>query len=64
MKQEFPFLDRGDAGLCARRRLVPNRASTDRTRQLAAVAAFAATGETGFMKIHAGYALNIGVQRG
>lgn len=33
----------------------------NRTRQLAAVAAFAAIGETGFMQTHAGYALNIGV---
>jgi hypothetical protein len=33
----------------------------NRTRQLAAVAVLAAMGETTFMKIHAGYALNIGV---
>ena len=33
-----------------------------RTRQLAAVAAFAAIGETGFMQIHAGYALNAGAK--
>jgi 4-carboxymuconolactone decarboxylase len=32
----------------------------DRTRQLAAVAALAATGQTAYMKIHAGYALNVG----
>ena len=34
----------------------------NRTRQLAAVAAFAAIGETGFMQIHAGYALNAGAK--
>lgn len=33
----------------------------DRTRQLAAVAAFAALGEPPFLKVHAGYALNAGV---
>jgi 4-carboxymuconolactone decarboxylase len=32
-----------------------------RTRQLATVAAFAATGNRAQMKIHAGYALNLGV---
>ena len=34
----------------------------DRTRQLAAVSAFAATGELGMLRVHAGYALNIGVR--
>ncbi|CAG9165670.1 carboxymuconolactone decarboxylase family protein [Cupriavidus respiraculi] len=33
----------------------------DRTRQLAAVAAFAAQGNLGVLKIHAGYALRLGV---
>ena len=33
----------------------------DRTRQIGAVAAFAAMGERALMKIHAGYALNVGV---
>lgn len=32
-----------------------------KTRQLAAVAAFAATGQQPFLRIHAGYALNVGV---
>lgn len=32
-----------------------------RERQLAAVAAFAATGQQPFVRIHAGYALNVGV---
>lgn len=34
-----------------------------RARQLATVAAFAATGNRAQMKIHAGYALNLGVSR-
>lgn len=33
----------------------------DRTRQLAAVSAFAALGNQPFLKVHAGYALNLGV---
>ncbi len=32
-----------------------------RTRQLIAVAVMAALGDTGTMRVHAGYALNIGV---
>lgn len=60
MRQEFPFLAEateayalGDAW---------SRPGLDnRTRQLAAVAAFAATGQLPFMKVHAGYALNVGV---
>lgn len=35
----------------------------DRTRQLAAVAAFAAQGNLAYMKIHAGYALRLGATR-
>ena len=35
-----------------------------RTRQLAAVAAFAALGQQAYLKIHAGYALNVGVTEG
>lgn len=60
MRQEFPFLaDATEAyalgDVWARPRL------DNRTRQLAAVAAFASLGLIPFMKIHAGYALNIGV---
>ncbi|MNH88277.1 Carboxymuconolactone decarboxylase family protein [compost metagenome] len=59
MRQEFPFLAEateayalGDAW---------SRPGLDnRTRQLAAVAAFAAIGETAMMRVHAGCALNIG----
>lgn len=60
MRQEFPFL--AEATQAYALGDVWSRKELDvRTRQLAAVAAFAAIGETGFMKIHAGYALNVGV---
>jgi 4-carboxymuconolactone decarboxylase len=60
MRQEFPFL--ADATEAYALGDVWSRPGLDsRTRQLAAVAAFAATGHTAFMKVHAGYALNIGV---
>ncbi|PRD44784.1 carboxymuconolactone decarboxylase family protein [Phyllobacterium phragmitis] len=60
MRQEFPFL--ADATQAYALGDVWSRPGLDnRTRQLAAVAVFAAMGETAFMTIHAGYALNIGV---
>ena len=60
MRQEFPFL--ADATEAYALGDVWSRPGLDnRTRQLAAVAAFAAIGATAFMKVHAGYALNIGV---
>lgn len=60
MRQEFPFL--ADATEAYALGDVWSRPGLDnRTRQLAAVAAFAAIGQTAFMKVHAGYALNIGV---
>lgn len=60
MREEFPFL--AEATQAYALGDVWSRPGLDnRTRQLAAMAAFAAMGETGFMKIHAGYALNIGV---
>ena len=60
MRQEFPFL--ADATQAYALGDVWSRPGLDhRTRQLAAVAAFAAIGETAFMKVHAGYALNVGV---
>nr|WP_244495101.1 carboxymuconolactone decarboxylase family protein [Bosea sp. Root483D1] len=63
MRQEFPFL--ADATEAYALGDVWSRTGLDsRTRQLAAVAAFAATGQTAFMKVHAGYALNIGVSEG
>jgi len=60
MRQEFPFLAEATQGYALGD--VWSRPGLDnRTRQLAAVAAFAAIGEPVFMKVHAGYALNIGV---
>ena len=61
MRREFPFL--ADATEAYALGDVWSRPGLDdRTRQLAAVAAFAAIGETAFMRVHAGYALNIGVR--
>jgi 4-carboxymuconolactone decarboxylase len=60
MRQEFPFLAEATQGY-ALGDVWARPGLDNRTRQLAAVAAFAAMGETAFMKIHAGYALNIGV---
>ena len=63
MRQEFPFLAEATEAYALGD--VWTRPGLDRrTRQLAAVAAFAATeaAETiSFSKVHAGYALNIGV---
>ncbi|HEV2566330.1 MAG TPA: carboxymuconolactone decarboxylase family protein [Microvirga sp.] len=59
MRQEFPFLADATQGYALGE--VWSRPGLDnRTRQLAAVAAFAAMGEPAFMKVHAGYALNLG----
>lgn len=60
MREEFPFLAEATEAYALGD--VWARPGLDgRTRQLAAVAAFAATGQLPFMKVHAGYALNIGV---
>ncbi|OYD80239.1 carboxymuconolactone decarboxylase family protein [Azospirillum brasilense] len=60
MREEFPFLAEATEAYALGD--VWSRPGLDtRTRQLAAVAAFAAIGETAFMKIHASYALNAGV---
>ncbi|WP_332694308.1 carboxymuconolactone decarboxylase family protein [Bosea sp. (in: a-proteobacteria)] len=60
LRQEFPFLAEATEGYALGD--VWSRTGLDsRTRQLATVAAFAALGETPLMKVHAGYALNIGV---
>lgn len=60
LRQEFPFLADAITGYALgevwRRPVLDHR-----TRQIAAVAAFAALGHRPFMKIHAGYALNLGV---
>lgn len=61
MRQEFPVL--ADATQAYALGDVWSRPGLDdRTRQLSAVAAFATIGEIAFMKVHANYALNIGVQ--
>lgn len=60
MREAFPFL--ADATQAYALGDVWTRPGLDdRTRQIAAVAVFAAMGERGLMKIHAGYALNVGV---
>lgn len=60
LRKEFPFLAEATEAYALGD--VWSRPGLDnRTRQLAAVAVFAALGETTFMKTHAGYALNIGV---
>jgi 4-carboxymuconolactone decarboxylase len=60
MRKEFPFLAEATEAYALGD--VWSRPGLDnRTRQLAAVAAFAALGETVYMKVHAGYALNVGV---
>lgn len=60
MREEFPFLAEATEAYALGD--VWARPGLDgRTRQLAAVAAFAATGQLPFMRVYAGYALNIGV---
>lgn len=59
MRQEFPFLAEATQGYALGE--VWSRPGLDnRTRQLAAVAVMAALGERDLMKVHAGYALNVG----
>ncbi len=60
MRREFPFLAEATEAY-ALGDVWSRSGLDDRTRQLAAVAAFAAIGETSLMRVHAGYALNIGV---
>jgi 4-carboxymuconolactone decarboxylase len=60
LRREFPFLADAITGYALGD--VWGRPALDaRTRQLATVAAFAAIGARSFLKIHAGYALNLGV---
>lgn len=60
MRREFPFLADATAGYALGD--VWGRTVLDaRTRQLAAMAAFAALGLRPFFKVHAGYALDAGV---
>lgn len=59
MRQEFPFLAEATEGYALGE--VWSRPGLDnRTRQLATVAVMAALGERNLMKVHAGYALNVG----
>ena len=60
MREEFPCLAEATEAY-ALGEVWSRSGLDDRTRQLAAVAAFAAIGERTFMRVHAGYALNIGV---
>ncbi len=60
IRRDFPFLADAITGY-ALGDVWGRPGLDDRTRQIAAVAAFAALGHRPFMKIHAGYALNLGV---
>ena len=60
--RDYPFLAEGITGY-ALGDVWGRSELDDRTRQLAAVAAFAAQGNLPYMKIHAGYALRLGVSR-
>ena len=60
LRRDFPFLADAITGY-ALGDVWGRRGLDHRTRQIAAVAAFAALGHRPFMKIHAGYALNLGV---
>jgi 4-carboxymuconolactone decarboxylase len=60
MRRDFPALADAVRGY-ALGEAWSGEALDPKTRQLAAVAAFAATGQQPFLRIHAGYALNVGV---
>lgn len=60
MRAEFPFLAEATEAY-ALGDVWGRDVLDDRTRQLAAVAAMAALGEVGMMRVHASYALNVGV---
>lgn len=60
MRREFPFLAEATEAY-ALGDVWSRPGLDDRTRQIAAVAALAALGETAMMRVHAGYALNVGV---
>ncbi len=59
MRREFPFLAEATEGY-ALGEVWSRPGLANRTRQLAAVAVMAALGERDLMKVHAGYALNVG----
>lgn len=60
LRAEFPALAKVVAGFALGEIWAESKLD-HRTRQIATVAAFAALGLTKFMKVHAGYALNVGV---
>ncbi|MGO2243407.1 MAG: carboxymuconolactone decarboxylase family protein [Halomonas sp.] len=60
MREEFPFLAEATEAY-ALGDIWSRPGLDDRTRQLAAMAVLAALGELSMMRVHAGYALNIGV---
>jgi len=62
LREDYPFLAEG-VTTYALGDVWGRTGLDDRTRQLAAVAAFAAQGNLAYMKIHAGYALRLGVTR-
>ncbi len=62
LREDYPFLAEGITGY-ALGDVWGRSELDDRTRQLAAVAAFAAQGNLHYMKIHASYALRLGVTR-
>lgn len=61
MRRDFPFLADATAGY-ALGDVWGRKVLDARTRQLAAMAAFASLGHRAQFKIHAGYALNLGVK--
>ena len=62
LREDYPFLAEGITAY-ALGDVWGRSGLDDRTRQLAAVAAFAAQGNLPYLKVHAGYALRMGVTR-
>jgi 4-carboxymuconolactone decarboxylase len=62
LRQEFPFLDKATEA-CVLGDVCSRSGLDTRNRQLAAVIAFAAIGETVYMKIYTGYALKSEVSK-
>jgi 4-carboxymuconolactone decarboxylase len=62
LREDYPFLAEGITGY-ALGDVWGRSGLDDRTRQLAVVAAFAAQGNLPYLKVHAGYALRLGVTR-
>lgn len=62
LREDYPALADGITGY-ALGEIWTRTGLDDRTRQLAAVSAFAAQGNLAYMKVHAGYALQHGVTR-